>query len=103
MAYQVRREDYWATHKHPTFMPGRNTMTQKYHNVGQLKTPYKGKRFGCSGDYGPVQTSYASTLKRSACGSGSIGSWPYPPFEHNNGVFSKCGYAPEEMFCFGQK
>ena len=27
----------------------------KYHNVGQLQTPYQGKRLGVGGDYGPPQ------------------------------------------------
>lgn len=43
---------------------------QKYHNVGQLKTPYLGKSPNVSGDYGPVQdTVYYTPFNR---------TYPYP-------------------------
>lgn len=42
----------------------------KYHNVGQLKTPYLGKKPNVSGDYGPVQdTVYYTSFNR---------TYPYP-------------------------
>lgn len=53
MAFQVSRTGY--NQIDPTFLPGRLNIKQQYHNVGQLMTPYQGKRFGVSGDYGPPQ------------------------------------------------
>ena len=39
----------------PTFGKG-HLEKSRYHNIGQLKTPYEGKIPGTHGDYGPVQT-----------------------------------------------
>lgn len=47
-------------HYDKTFQAGYNPNTSSgnevpsYNNVGQLQTPYFGKRFGIAGDYGPI-------------------------------------------------
>jgi hypothetical protein len=38
----------------PTFAPG-YPYENRYHNLGQLTTPYQGKRMGVGGDYAPPQ------------------------------------------------
>lgn len=38
----------------PTFLPG-YVYGNSYHNIGQLQTPYQGKKFGQGGDYAPPQ------------------------------------------------
>jgi len=52
MAFRVSKTGYQQID--PTFSPG-YPYANNYHNVGQLTTPYEGKRFGSGGDYGPVQ------------------------------------------------
>ena len=52
MAYEVSKTGYQQID--PTFGPG-YPYENKYHNVGQLQTPYIGKKFGKGGDYGPPQ------------------------------------------------
>lgn len=53
MAFEVPKTGYQQID--PTFNPGRS-YPNKYHNVGQLQTPYQGKPMGQVGDYGPVQS-----------------------------------------------
>lgn len=53
----------------PTFMDG-YSYPQRYVNLGQLSTPYIGKRYGIGGDYGPPQaTMYYTDYNR---------NYPYP-------------------------
>lgn len=52
MAFEVSKTGYQQID--PSFGPG-YPYPNKYHNVGQLQTPYQGKRFGQGGDYGPPQ------------------------------------------------
>lgn len=53
MAFEVPKTGYQQID--PTFNPG-YPYPEKYHNVGQLQTPYQGKSMGKLGDYGPVQS-----------------------------------------------
>lgn len=52
MAFEVSKTGYQQID--PTFNPG-YAYENRYHNVGQLQTPYQGKKFGMGGDYGPPQ------------------------------------------------
>ena len=52
MAFEAARQGYRQIS--PTFLPG-YPYPDRYHNLGQLQTPYEGKKFGQSGDYGPPQ------------------------------------------------
>lgn len=52
MAFEVSNTGYRQID--PTFLPG-YPYEEKYHNIGQLQTPYQGKRMGKLGDYGPPQ------------------------------------------------
>lgn len=52
MAFEVPKTGYQQIA--PTFNPG-YPYPEKYHNIGQLTTPYQGKKFGKGGDYGPPQ------------------------------------------------
>lgn len=63
MAYEVSKTGYSKID--PLFAPGYNPAEGKYHNVGMLTTPYQGKKFGSSGDYGPPQaTKYYTDYNR---------------------------------------
>jgi hypothetical protein len=52
MAFETSSSGYIQIQ--PTFLPG-YPYENTYHNVGQLTTPYQGKKLGTSGDYGPPQ------------------------------------------------
>jgi len=86
MAFEVSRTGY--TQLDPTFSPG-YPYPNKYHNIGQLQTPYEGKRFGTGGDYGPPQkTVYYTEYNR---------NYPYVM----DADFRPVGYLPTEGCCFG--
>lgn len=53
MSGRIRRTE--KLQMDPTFING-YPYERRYHNLGQLMTPYEGKPFGVVGDYGPVQT-----------------------------------------------
>lgn len=52
MAFETAKTGYIQID--PTFSPG-YPYPNKYHNIGQLETPYEGKKFGVGGDYAPPQ------------------------------------------------
>ena len=52
MAFEAAKQGYRQID--PTFLPG-YPYPDRYHNLGQLQTPYEGKRLGQSGDYAPPQ------------------------------------------------
>lgn len=69
----------------PTFLPGYKYEVL-YNNIGQLKTPFEGKRMGQSGDYGPVQaTTYYTVDNR---------NYPYPLFSNMN----RCQYVVDNDY-----
>jgi len=57
----------------PTFAEGK-PYPAKYHNMGQLMTPYEGKKMGQGGDYGPPQSTTYYSLENPV--------YPYPLDEH---------------------
>ncbi len=58
MAFETQKQSGFMID--PSFMEG-YPYKNKYHNVGQLMTPYEGKKMGVGGDYGPPQgTTYYS-------------------------------------------
>ncbi len=92
MAYQISRTPYQQLH--PTFTPGYH-YENKYHNIGQLRTPYIGKYLGQGGDYGPVGDTRYYTPKNP--------TYPYPMDSELNATqflptegrcFEKLGYFP---------
>lgn len=52
MAFEVSKTGYQQID--PPFGGG-YPYPNRYHNIGQLQTPYQGKKFGQGGDYGPPQ------------------------------------------------
>lgn len=52
MAFQDPKKPYQQLF--PTITPGFHYQ-DKYHNIGQLRTPYIGKKMGQEGDYAPPQ------------------------------------------------
>ena len=52
MAFEISKIGY--SQIDPTFLPG-YPYEDRYHNMGQLQTPYFGKKPGQLGDYGPPQ------------------------------------------------
>ena len=63
MAFEVSNTGF--SRIDPLFAEGFNTHKDEYHNIGMLTTPYQGKRFGSSGDYGPPQaTKYYTDYNR---------------------------------------
>ena len=60
MAFEVAKTGYQQIS--PTFNPG-YPYEKRYHNVGQLMTPYQGKPFGTGGDYGPPQSTRYYTVE----------------------------------------
>ena len=58
----------------PTFAEGK-PYPAKYHNVGQLMTPYEGKKMGQGGDYGPPQSTTYYSLENPV--------YPYPLDEYS--------------------
>jgi len=68
----------------PTFLPGYK-YESRYHNIGQLKTPYEGKFMGQNGDYAPIQaTDYYTPQNR---------NYPYPLFSDMN----RCQYVVDNF------
>lgn len=67
MAFQVKKDGYIQID--PTFTPG-YPYPAKYHNMGQLLTPYEGKKLGQNGDYAPPQDTLYYTPQNS--------TYPYP-------------------------
>ena len=84
MAFDVKRStgEIFDT----TFMQG-YPYPAKYHNMGQLMTPYEGKRMGQSGDYGPPQSTTYYTPDNS--------SYPYPLDKFSNNTM----YLPGASCC----
>ena len=71
----------------PTFLPGYH-YPNKYHNIGQLRTPYIGKKFGTVGDYAPPQRKpYYTPYNR---------NYPYVM----DSDFHAVGYLPTERSCY---
>lgn len=70
----------------PTFMPG-YPYPFEYHNMGQLKTPYEGKKMGKVGDYGPVQATNYYNVWNS--------NYPYPLDRDSRSTL----YLPTEGAC----
>lgn len=86
MAFEQSKTGY--SQIDPTFAPGYNPNLHKYHNIGQLQTPYQGKPFGVGGDYGPVQkTRYYTDYNR---------NYPYVL----DPDFRAASYLPTEGQCF---
>jgi len=86
MAFEISKSGY--SQIDPLFAQGFNPEQGKYHNIGQLQTPYQGKRFGSSGDYGPPQrTKYYTDYNRN-----------YPYVLDAN--FNAREYLPGEGCCF---
>ena len=61
----------------------------KYHNIGQLQTPYQGKFFGQGGDYGPPQSTRYYTVQNP--------TYPYPLDRD----MRPARYNPTEESCYG--
>lgn len=86
MAFEISKSGYEQID--PTFLPGYE-YPNKYHNVGQLMTPYQGKKMSVLGDYAPPQaTKYYSNNNRN-----------YPYVLDRN--FRASSYLPTEGCCFG--
>ena len=87
MAYQDPRKPYQQLH--PTFTPGYH-YEDKYHNMGQLRTPYIGKWFGQGGDYAPPQRTRYYTPQNP--------TYPYPLDKD----FNATQFLPTEGCCYGR-
>ena len=86
MAFEVSKTGY--NQIDPLFAPGYNPEEGEYHNIGQLETPYQGKKYGSSGDYGPPQaTTYYTDNNRN-----------YPYVLDSN--FRAESYLPTQRCCF---
>jgi len=100
MAFSTSRKGYQQID--PSINPG-YPYERKYHNIGQLRTPYSGKPYGTGGDYGPVQsTRYYNPYNRSA---ETVLDRDFHPAEYLPGFGVGCtqfggGYVPENYFQF---
>lgn len=79
MAYQTSRD---VVNQIDPLLAQGYPYENRYHNVGQLQTPYKGKRFGVGGDYGPPQNTVYYTERNR--------NYPYPLDKDQRPV----GYVP---------
>jgi len=86
MAYQNPAKPYQQIS--PTFTPGYH-YEDKYHNIGQLQTPYIGKWFGQEGDYAPPQRVQYYTPQNP--------TYPYVLDKD----FNATQFLPTEGSCFG--
>ena len=87
MAFEVSKTGYQQMS--PTFLTG-YAYENKYHNIGQLQTPYQGKMFGQGGDYGPPQKTRYYTVYNP--------TYPYVLDKD----FRAEEYLPTEGCCFGR-
>jgi hypothetical protein len=85
MAFEVSKTGYQQID--PVFTPG-YPYKNEYHNVGQLMTPYQGKKFGVLGDYGiPQKTAYYNVWNP---------TYPYPLDK----ALEPVGYIPGDACCY---
>ena len=86
MAFEISKTGY--SQIEPLFAHGYNPEQGEYHNIGQLQTPYQGKKFNSAGDYGPPQaTRYYTDYNR---------NYPYIL----DADFRASGYIPGQGCCF---
>ncbi len=87
MAFESLTSESYIPQIWPSFLQG-YPYEAKYHNIGQLMTPYKGKYMGQGGDYGPPQKTRYYTFQNS--------NYPYVMDKD----FRAASYLPTEGCCY---